>query len=92
MKKHNSKRLIENYIKVMIFIYIYFFSPGAVTVFCVGKVQLNWSLLGDMMLSIFSLLEGGILLGLSYSYNIWLLYLGYIIFGVIYHTMVTVAR
>jgi len=43
------------------------------------------------MLSVFSLLESGILLGCSYSYNIWLLYLGYIVFGVIYHTMVTVA-
>jgi len=90
MKKHNSKRVVENYIKAMIF--LFFFSPGAVTVFCVGKVHLNWSLLGDMTLSIFSLLEGGILLGLSYSYNIWFLYLGYVIFGVIYHTMVTVAR
>ncbi|TGZ56617.1 thiamine transporter 2 [Temnothorax longispinosus] len=64
---------------------------GAVTVFCVGRVQLNWTLLGDLTLSIFSLLEGGILLGCSYSYNIWLLYFGYVIFGVIYHTMVTVA-
>ncbi|XP_012527778.1 thiamine transporter 2 [Monomorium pharaonis] len=64
---------------------------GATTVFCVGRIQLNWSLLGDVTLSVFSLLEGGILVGCSYSYNIWLLYAGYIIFGVIYHTMVTVA-
>lgn len=64
---------------------------GAVTVFSVGKIQLNWTLLGDVILSVFSLLQGGILLGCSYSYNIWLLYLGYIIFGVIHHTMVTVA-
>ncbi|XP_011875260.1 PREDICTED: thiamine transporter 2-like [Vollenhovia emeryi] len=64
---------------------------GAVVVFCIGKVQLNWTLLGDVTLSVFSLLEGGILVGCSYSYNIWLLYLGYVIFGVIYHTMVTVA-
>jgi len=71
---------------------LFIFIPGAVTVFYVGKIQLNWTLLGDMTLSIFSLLEGGILLGLSYSYNIWLLYVGYVIFGVIYHTMVTVAR
>ncbi|KAG5324338.1 S19A3 protein, partial [Acromyrmex heyeri] len=64
---------------------------GAVTVFYVGKIQLNWTLLGDMTLSVFSLLEGGMLLGFSYSYNIWFLYFGYITFGVIYHTMVTVA-
>ncbi|KAL0113664.1 hypothetical protein PUN28_012656 [Cardiocondyla obscurior] len=64
---------------------------GAVTVFCIGKVKLNWTLLGDTALSFFSLLEGAVLVGCSYSENIWLLYLGYIIFGVIYHTMVTVA-
>lgn len=65
---------------------------GAGTVFCVGKLKLNWSLLGDMTLSIFSLLEGIILIVASYNYNIWLLYSVYIIFGVIYHTMVTVAN
>ncbi|KAH0945646.1 hypothetical protein HN011_006235 [Eciton burchellii] len=64
---------------------------GAITVFCVGKLQLNWALIGDMMLTVFSLLEGVILVAASYSYNIWFLYAGYIIFGVIYHTMVTVA-
>jgi len=58
----------------------------------VGKLQLNWALIGDMMLTVFSLLEGVILVAASYSYNIWFLYAGYIIFGVIYHTMVTVAR
>ncbi|XP_025073603.1 thiamine transporter 1-like [Pogonomyrmex barbatus] len=64
---------------------------GAVTVFCVGKIQLNWTLIGDVILSIFSLLEGAILLGCFYSYNIWFLYFGYIAFGVVHHTMVTVA-
>ncbi|GAB1865589.1 Thiamine transporter 2 [Camponotus japonicus] len=63
---------------------------GAGTVFCVGKMKLNWSLLGDVTLSIFSFLEGIILVAASYNRNIWFLYAGYIIFGVIYHTMVTV--
>lgn len=64
---------------------------GAGAVFCVGKMKLNWSLIGDVTLSIFSFLEGVILIAASYSYNIWFVYAGYIIFGVIYHTMVTVA-
>lgn len=55
-------------------------------------MKLNWSLIGDVTLSIFSFLEGVILIAASYSYNIWFVYAGYIIFGVIYHTMVTVAR
>ncbi|GAB1864141.1 Thiamine transporter 2 [Camponotus japonicus] len=64
---------------------------GAGIVFCVGKMKLNWSLIGDVTLSIFSFLEGTILVVASYNYNIWFLYAGYIVFGVIYHTMVTVA-
>ncbi|XP_072763368.1 thiamine transporter 1 [Anoplolepis gracilipes] len=64
---------------------------GAMTVFCVGKMKLNWSLLGDVTLSVFSFLEGVILAVASYSDNIWCLYGIYIVFGVIYHTMATVA-
>ncbi|EFN84207.1 thiamine transporter 2 [Harpegnathos saltator] len=64
---------------------------GAITVFSVGKIRLNWDLLGDISLSMFSFLCGAIMVVSSYSYNIWFLYAGYIIFGVIYHTMVTVA-
>jgi len=64
---------------------------GAISVFSVGKIRLNWALIGDIVCSLFAFLEGCILLASSYSYNIWLLYAGYIVFGVIYHTMVTVA-
>ncbi|XP_025994417.1 thiamine transporter 2 [Solenopsis invicta] len=64
---------------------------GSISVFSVGKIQLNWVLLGDIICCVFALLEGSILLASSYSYNIWFLYAGYIIFGIIYHTMVTVA-
>ncbi|XP_020287296.1 thiamine transporter 1-like [Pseudomyrmex gracilis] len=64
---------------------------SAAIVFCIGMMRLNWNLLGDITLFVFSLLEGLILLLMSFSDNIWFLYAGYIIFGVIYHTMVTVA-
>ncbi|KAK2581194.1 hypothetical protein KPH14_007996 [Odynerus spinipes] len=64
---------------------------GAITVFVISKIPLNWPLIGDAMLTIFSLLEGGLIILCSYNYNIWVLYGAYIIFGVIYHTMVTVA-
>ncbi|KAL6424323.1 hypothetical protein ACFW04_009848 [Cataglyphis niger] len=61
------------------------------TVFCVGKIKLNWNLIGDVMLSVFSFLEGVILVIASYNGNIWYLYGSYIIFGVIYQTMATIA-
>ncbi|XP_050461134.1 thiamine transporter 1-like [Cataglyphis hispanica] len=64
---------------------------GAGTVFCVGKIKLNWNLIGDVMLSVFSFLEGVILVIASYNDNIWYLYGSYIIFGVIYQTMATIA-
>ncbi|XP_015587819.1 thiamine transporter 1 [Cephus cinctus] len=64
---------------------------GAATVFGVGKLQLNWPLVGEAMLSIFSFIEGILLLLIACTYNIWLSYTVYILFGVIYHTIVTVA-
>lgn len=64
---------------------------GAITVFGISKIPLNWPLIGDTMLAIFSFIEGGLIILCSYNYNIWVLYAAYIIFGVIYHTMVTVA-
>ncbi|XP_076165974.1 thiamine transporter 1 [Ptiloglossa arizonensis] len=64
---------------------------GTITVFCIGKIPLNWSFIGDIIVSFMSLVEGILLMISSYSYNIWLLYAAYIVFGIIYHTMVTVA-
>ncbi|XP_012148490.2 thiamine transporter 2 [Megachile rotundata] len=64
---------------------------GTATVFCIGKLPFNWSVIGDVVVSFMSLVEGILLLISSYSYNIWLLYGVYILFGIIYHTMATVA-
>ncbi|KAL2718818.1 thiamine transporter 1-like [Vespula squamosa] len=64
---------------------------GASTVFIISKIPLNWPVIGDIVLTLFSLMEGGLIILCSYNYNIWVLYTAYIIFGVIYHTMVTVA-
>ncbi|XP_043283991.1 thiamine transporter 1 isoform X2 [Venturia canescens] len=64
---------------------------GALAVFMVGKLRLNWSTVGEILLSIFSLLEALLLFVSSMNYNIWILYAVYIVFGVIYHTMITVA-
>ncbi|XP_033209623.1 thiamine transporter 1 isoform X2 [Belonocnema kinseyi] len=64
---------------------------GAAAVFGVGALRVNWPLLGEITLSIFSFIEG-ILLFVSFeSHNIWILYAVYIAFGVIYHTVITVA-
>lgn len=57
-----------------------------------GKLRLNWPVLGEGILSVFSILEALILFVCSQSHNIWLQYTVYIMFGVIYHTIITVAR
>lgn len=64
---------------------------GTITVFCIGKMPLNWSLIGDVLVSFMSFVEGSLLVLSSFNYNIWLLYAAYIIFGNIYHIMVTIA-
>ncbi|XP_012278659.1 thiamine transporter 2-like [Orussus abietinus] len=64
---------------------------GAITVFGVGKLRLNWDLVGEATLSIFSFIEGILLLLAARTGNIWLSYAVYVTFGVIYHTIVTVA-
>ncbi|XP_015174418.1 PREDICTED: thiamine transporter 1-like [Polistes dominula] len=64
---------------------------GALTVYTVAKIPLNWPLIGDIMVTIFAFMEGALIILCSYSYNIWVQYAAYVVFGVIYHTMVTVA-
>lgn len=83
---------MKNFFPNFILHIFFLFSLGAGTVFCIGKIKLNWNLIGDVTLSVFSFLEGVILVTASYNDNIWYLYGSYIIFGVIYHTMATVAR
>ncbi|XP_001602920.1 thiamine transporter 2-like [Nasonia vitripennis] len=64
---------------------------SAIVVFFVGNLHFNWPLVGEAILSIFSIFEGFLLL-LSYiSYNIWVLYVAYMAFGVIYHSIITIA-
>lgn len=65
---------------------------GAVVVFGVGNLHFNWPLVGEAILSIFSIFEGFLLLLSSISYNIWVLYVAYVAFGIIYHSIITIAR
>ncbi|XP_063976829.1 thiamine transporter 2-like [Diachasmimorpha longicaudata] len=64
---------------------------GAAVVFAIGKLRLNWDFLGETVLVVFTFIEAILLFVTAHNYNIWVLYTLYIIFGVIYHSMVTVA-
>ncbi|XP_015119877.1 thiamine transporter 2 [Diachasma alloeum] len=64
---------------------------GAAVVFAIGRLRLNWDFLGEAMLAVFTFIEAILLFVTAHNYNIWVLYTLYITFGVIYHTIVTVA-
>ncbi|XP_046742650.1 thiamine transporter 2-like isoform X2 [Diprion similis] len=64
---------------------------GALTAFSVGKLRLNWPVIGEATLSIFALLQGSSLVVASQTYNIWLSYTIYVIFGLLYQAMITIA-
>ncbi|XP_014296418.1 thiamine transporter 2 [Microplitis demolitor] len=64
---------------------------GGVAVYGVGKLKLNWLALGDVILCVFSIIMAIFLFITSWSYNIILQYAVYIAFGVVYHSLVTVA-
>ncbi|XP_076752468.1 thiamine transporter 2 [Xylocopa sonorina] len=65
---------------------------GAITVFCIGKISFHWSLIrGNIIIAFVAVVEGLLLIAASYSHNIWLLYFAYIVFGIIYQAMLTVA-
>ncbi|XP_058797969.1 thiamine transporter 2-like [Phymastichus coffea] len=64
---------------------------SAVVVLGVGNLHFNWPLIGEAILSIFSMFEGVLMLITYASSNIWVLYTAYIAFGVIYHSIITIA-
>ncbi|KAF7988581.1 hypothetical protein HCN44_001154 [Aphidius gifuensis] len=64
---------------------------GAIAVFFVGMLKLNWSSVGEIILALFTWIESIILFVISSNYNLWFLYVLYIIFGVIYHAIATIA-
>nr|XP_003417931.1 thiamine transporter 2 [Loxodonta africana] len=64
---------------------------GAVAAFAVGYVKVNWNLLGELALGIFSGVNAGALLLMHYTTNIWACYAGYLIFKSGYMLLITIA-
>ncbi|XP_066587362.1 thiamine transporter 1-like [Prorops nasuta] len=65
---------------------------GAITVFIVSKVPLNWPLLAEAILSVFSILEGVLVIISAITSTLWVSYICYVGFGIIYHTIITIAN
>lgn len=64
---------------------------GAVAAFAVGYVKVNWELLGEMALAIFSVVNAGALFLMHYTTDIWACYAGYLIFKAGYMLLITIA-
>ncbi|XP_020710555.2 thiamine transporter 2 isoform X2 [Athalia rosae] len=64
---------------------------GALAAFGIGKLKLNWPMVGETILSFFALMQGSLLVIAAQTYSLWLSYIAYILFGVMYQGMITVA-
>ncbi|XP_023980236.1 thiamine transporter 2 [Physeter macrocephalus] len=64
---------------------------GALAAFAVGYVKVNWDLLGELALAIFSVVNAGSLFLMHYTTNIWACYAGYLLFKTGYMLLITIA-
>ncbi|XP_028916366.1 thiamine transporter 2 isoform X1 [Ornithorhynchus anatinus] len=64
---------------------------GALAAFAVGYVHVNWDLLGELALGIFSAINAGALFLMHFTKNIWECYAGYLIFKSGYTLLITIA-
>uniref|UniRef100_A0A8C0XN97 Thiamine transporter 2 n=1 Tax=Castor canadensis TaxID=51338 RepID=A0A8C0XN97_CASCN len=64
---------------------------GAVASFTVGYVKINWDLLGELALAVFSVVSAGALFLMHYALSIWPCYAGYLIFKSSYMLLITIA-
>lgn len=68
-----------------------YFSGAAASLGC-GWLRLNWQMLGEATLAFCAVIEGVLLILLTMASNLTVAYTYYILFGIIYHTMITVAK
>ncbi|CAL4187848.1 unnamed protein product, partial [Meganyctiphanes norvegica] len=64
---------------------------SALSAFAVGYLSLNWVVFGEMTLAVISLIDGGLLLIMGFTDNIWVAYVNYVLFRVSYQVLITIA-
>ncbi|XP_044526757.1 thiamine transporter 2 [Gracilinanus agilis] len=64
---------------------------GALAAFAMGYLKINWDLLGELALGIFSVLDAASLFLMHFTNNIWVCYAGYLIFKSGYMLLITIA-
>lgn len=71
-------------IDLMTFVFL-----GASAAFGFGYLKVDWKTYGELLLGVCTLLEGSLILWSSQVDNVYFAYLAYILFGVLYHIMMT---
>lgn len=64
---------------------------GAIAAFTVGYMKVNWNLLGELALGIFSAADAGSLFLMHFTANIWVCYASLLIFKSSYMLLITIA-
>jgi thiamine transporter 2/3 len=65
---------------------------GAATSLGLGWLHFNWQMVGEATLALCSVIEGILLMLSATTKSMAVAYILYVLFGVIYHTMITVAK
>ena len=65
---------------------------GAASAFCFGYVKVDWKIYGEILLGVCTFLEGVLILWSSHVTLIFNAYFAYIMFGILYHIMMTVSK
>ncbi|XP_050425168.1 thiamine transporter 1-like [Adelges cooleyi] len=65
---------------------------GAISAYTISRVDWNWYSVGDIFFAFGSLCAGVVLLCCVYNRNLWFIYAFYIIYGMMYQTMLTIAE
>lgn len=66
-------------------------AAGATTAYGVGFTNVRWDQWGELALGVFSALSSGALFAITLSYNIWVSYVGYVVFKCLYMLLITIA-
>ncbi|XP_028645281.1 thiamine transporter 2 isoform X2 [Grammomys surdaster] len=64
---------------------------GALASFSVGYIKVNWDLLGELGLAVFSAVIAGSLFLMNYTLSIWVCYAGYLLVKSSYSFLITIA-
>lgn len=71
---------------------MFFVFVGAAATMMMGKVKLNWHRVGESVLALCSICCGLVLYLMAWTNSLVLAYVTYVIFTVIFHMMITVAK